>query len=411
MDWKEYRRPLLKPGWYPANPPYKGFDDKALRAAIRNFGSEVTKCTIKDYSIYEERAQAQKKPSIIISQHDERISEFYSSQFDYQYRWGLSLVKKAKVLLPFGIIWSDDDNNIIEESLAHSNLRCSWFFHQSFITDWKILKSSWFPEPIKIKCPTFWTYEPQYTNYFHYINDNLVKLEKLIQWSTEGIGLVGKGFSFFSAPITHDTFVHRLLNGSPVRDNHKHYPHGYYEFDELLVPYYYADYPISHNLSDTYRARAFDGGIYKRLRDRHVKIDAGRSNKLMLLREDAKHRNISNHKEVSDFLTSYRFSSYSPGHADIMDQARIFNSSSLLAGVHGASLTNLMWCEPGSTVLELIPYDHQDLGYSGISNANQLNHMVIFCDSDGVEQNMKKPAAYRDIVVNLSDLSRAIQSV
>ena len=231
----------------------------------------------------------------------------------------------------------------------------------------------------------------------------------MIEWSAGGSGLVSRNFSFYSAPISPDTYISKLLSLTPNWNNHRQFPHGYYEFKQLYVPYFFADYPESLNVAKTYRAHAFDGAMYARLRERFIGRDEKRFRKIMLLREDARHRNIENLSGVRAALTRKGFESYSPALFDIIEQAGTFNSSRLIAGVHGASLANLVWCEPGASVIEMIPYDHQDFGYSGICNANSVQHELIFCDSEPSESNRKKAAGYRDIAVDLGILEKALK--
>jgi hypothetical protein len=49
-----------------------------------------------------------------------------------------------------------------------------------------------------------------------------------------------------------------------------------------------------------------------------------------------------------------------PDAHPVADQARMFAEAELVVGVHGAALSNLVFCSPGARVLELLPADFVD---------------------------------------------------
>jgi capsular polysaccharide biosynthesis protein len=87
----------------------------------------------------------------------------------------------------------------------------------------------------------------------------------------------------------------------------------------------------------------------------------------------------------------------------IDDQMRLFRSASLIVSSHGSALANLVWCEPGTRVLELFSsgyvynyyyYLSQLLGLSYacvVTQSSRSNHWTnlasdIFVDLRGLEQ-------------------------
>ena len=63
-------------------------------------------------------------------------------------------------------------------------------------------------------------------------------------------------------------------------------------------------------------------------------------------------------------------------------QIRIFRESLMVAGVHGAALTNLLWAAPGTNVLELMPSGRRNGCYAGLSLVTFLAHQSLVCPSN-----------------------------
>jgi capsular polysaccharide biosynthesis protein len=67
------------------------------------------------------------------------------------------------------------------------------------------------------------------------------------------------------------------------------------------------------------------------------------------------YRRILNHKEVITMAKQEGFSIYDMGNLTFVEQIRLFRSSEFILGVHGAALSFLVFCEPGTQVLEIYP--------------------------------------------------------
>jgi Glycosyltransferase 61 len=63
-------------------------------------------------------------------------------------------------------------------------------------------------------------------------------------------------------------------------------------------------------------------------------------------------RGILNENEVKEVLDSFGFKEFVPEQVTVADQARAFASASFIAGAHGSAFTNLVFCRPGTKVVE-----------------------------------------------------------
>ncbi len=63
-------------------------------------------------------------------------------------------------------------------------------------------------------------------------------------------------------------------------------------------------------------------------------------------------RKVSNWNELLPVLRAYNFEIIDPGDYSFLVQIEIFSNAKIVMGPHGAGLTNILWCKPGTAVLE-----------------------------------------------------------
>lgn len=68
---------------------------------------------------------------------------------------------------------------------------------------------------------------------------------------------------------------------------------------------------------------------------------------------EAKQRRLMNESELIDPLKRAGFSIYTMEHMTFEDQIRLFRSSEIITGLHGAGMSWLLFCHPGTYFLEL----------------------------------------------------------
>lgn len=90
----------------------------------------------------------------------------------------------------------------------------------------------------------------------------------------------------------------------------------------------------------------------KLMLDRHIHPAPGRS-KLYISRAGSTSRRIRNEPQLAAVLQAYGFQIIQLEKLSVSDQARLFASADVIVSPHGASLTNLVFCSPGTKVIEL----------------------------------------------------------
>jgi len=105
---------------------------------------------------------------------------------------------------------------------------------------------------------------------------------------------------------------------------------------------------------------------------------AGPGRRLYLSREGAAIRKVNNESAVVAMLSRYGFEFVETGAIPFSQQAELFLSADIIVAAHGAALTNLMFCRPGTRVLSFSPAGYFDDCYLRMSKAMQLDYQYLF---------------------------------
>ncbi|MEP6566373.1 MAG: glycosyltransferase family 61 protein, partial [Mesorhizobium sp.] len=92
-------------------------------------------------------------------------------------------------------------------------------------------------------------------------------------------------------------------------------------------------------------------------------------------------RAISNFDEVEAILHPRGFETVWLEGTSIEEQVLMFQSAEFVIGAHGAGLTNLLFCEPGTKVIEFMPTVEMRPFFWLMSEKLALRHGMQFCSS------------------------------
>jgi len=81
----------------------------------------------------------------------------------------------------------------------------------------------------------------------------------------------------------------------------------------------------------------------------------GPRNRRLLVGRKGPTRMIHNMEQVQAFLSKYDFETVYLEGMSIVEQILLFQTAEFVVGAHGAGLTNLVFCEPGTKVIEFMP--------------------------------------------------------
>ncbi len=112
-------------------------------------------------------------------------------------------------------------------------------------------------------------------------------------------------------------------------------------------------------------------------------------------------RSIPNLREaIAEAGLADRAAIVDSAHLDPFDQVRMFEKTSILIGQHGAGLANILWMNPGSTVIEVLPPSPPWVEPIFTNLARALGHRILLV-----------PQADPHAPVDVDLLNTAIQSV
>jgi capsular polysaccharide biosynthesis protein len=111
---------------------------------------------------------------------------------------------------------------------------------------------------------------------------------------------------------------------------------------------------LHHSLSSFFKPDAFEAD--------------GSPRKIYASRLGSKRRQLINELELIEFLKNQGYMIISCSKETVSSQIRLFRNADFIIAPHGAALTNIAWCKPGTKVLDIIPVEHanpcfHDLAY------------------------------------------------
>lgn len=99
--------------------------------------------------------------------------------------------------------------------------------------------------------------------------------------------------------------------------------------------------------------------------------------RLFVTRGSAGGRNVINADELKRFTTRNGFEERSMDGLSVAEQAALFRSARVVLAVHGAALTNLVYCEPGTLVIELTSVNYAWPAYFRLSTTMGLRYFQV----------------------------------
>ncbi|MDQ0395741.1 glycosyltransferase 61 family protein [Labrys monachus] len=206
-------------------------------------------------------------------------------------------------------------------------------------------------------------------NYYHWVAEGLLALDVLTQTVGQSLGLR------IALPRTMDidaAFDHRAslaalgFDAWPV-----------VEAPPPMARVGEAVWLESHDIMEGIPAahvRRFQRRIASRYAERR-----GPRDKRLLIRRLGPTRAIDNFEAVEALLRPRGFETVQLEGTDIEDQILLFQRAEFVIGAHGAGLANLLFCEPGTRVIEFMPAVEMRPFFWLISEKLGLRHAMQFC--------------------------------
>ncbi len=155
----------------------------------------------------------------------------------------------------------------------------------------------------------------------------------------------------------------------------------------------------------------------------NVKVPEFRS-KIYVRREGANYRKILNEADLITKLRKQGFEIINPQHFEILEQIKIFSNAEVIVTPHGSSLTNIIFCNQGTKIIEISPelnnlYEKNiSRRYKNIADFLHLEFNTITADSIEVDKHsdvsmkyihpkiLKNSNYYKNMIIKLSEIEK-----
>lgn len=112
-----------------------------------------------------------------------------------------------------------------------------------------------------------------------------------------------------------------------------------------------------------------------------------RSKRIYVSRRNSSKRRVLNENELMATLSLYGFELFELEKLSLEKTIKLFMSAEIVVAPHGAGLTNIVYCNSETTVIELFPNNYFEECYQNISNLLQLNHIAIQENNGDLNEN------------------------
>jgi hypothetical protein len=109
----------------------------------------------------------------------------------------------------------------------------------------------------------------------------------------------------------------------------------------------------------------------------------GAADEIYVARTDAENRTAQNEAELIDHLDREGVRIVVPGVLCVAEQIAAFRAARLVIGPHGAGLSNIAFCQPGSFVYELLPRHYPNCCINRLAQSVGINYSADLFESFG----------------------------
>ncbi|HLO51183.1 MAG TPA: glycosyltransferase family 61 protein, partial [Kamptonema sp.] len=124
------------------------------------------------------------------------------------------------------------------------------------------------------------------------------------------------------------------------------------------------------------------------------------------------YRRVMNEDDVMEELGKFGFVRIFLESMPLQEQIALFFHAKVIVAPHGSGLTNTIFCQPGTKVIELVSPHYVGHYYWGTSHYLKLKHYYLtgeVFECYPIRQLMYQNPLTEDIMVNLSSLKKMIE--
>lgn len=139
--------------------------------------------------------------------------------------------------------------------------------------------------------------------------------------------------------------------------------------------------------------------------------DAVPRRRLYITRENAVFRRLTNEAEVLERLRPRGFEVVHAERHTVMEQRRLFREAAVVIGPHGSAMTNLIFCQPGTKLLEFVAPRYADPVFWVLANHVGVEHWMLIGEGEVPPDEVDPLARQEDITLDLGKLDRTLAAM
>jgi capsular polysaccharide biosynthesis protein len=129
--------------------------------------------------------------------------------------------------------------------------------------------------------------------------------------------------------------------------------------------------------------------------------------RIYITRRNASSRKIVNEEELVEYLSRHGFKEAILENLSVREQAELFASAEMIVAPHGASLTNLVFCQPGTRVVEIFTPNYVNQCYWMLSQHQHIDHHCILGSTKNLTSKQKEDL---DVFVKMQELASMLNT-
>ncbi|AFY83330.1 tetratricopeptide repeat protein [Oscillatoria acuminata] len=236
--------------------------------------------------------------------------------------------------------------------------------------------------------------------YYHWIADLLPRL-KLLQLADIKL----EEIDFFVVNSSHLPFQRETLNllGIPTHKIIENSQSPHIKTPSLVVPSLPGDVGLMSPWTCQFLRESF--------LDKAATLRRQTPSRIYISRRHASYRRILNEEETIARLSPYGFVPIVLESLSFLEQVALFANAKAIIAPHGAGLTNTLFCNPGTQLIEIFSPDMVSVNYWVVSNIIGLDYAYLIGESleeyktpTSIPRRYYNHPLYEDIVVNLDSL-------
>lgn len=291
--------------------------------------------------------------------------------------------KAFVTVLPGGRVWSD-------RAVISPDNKLLWDLSVEWMTSpdqHSIFKENKLPPLTMTEETVAMLNHPAGYNYFHWMLETLARIHLIEQTNIKIDKYI---INHRSLPFQLET-----LQALGIPENQIIVPDDNFHFKakQLVVPSYVN---LPNAWSCKYVRELFLNRVKIKRKKKYERIYIMRKNR----------RKLTNEDEILQILKKYGFEILSTESMSVQEQIIIFHSAKIIISAHGAGLANLIFCQPGTKVIELFAPTYIENHYWLISRLMNLDYRFIIGKTENPNSYW---SGFDDLAIDSRDIIKELQ--